>query len=127
MRTINTHRCGVGLNERITIQARDARAPGDPSRDYRITIDVRDGNVATLSYAMLFQTGDPQTEGLNGVTCEVLLAIVLDRLQAWGRSRRSSTLTGLAVTGIRTALVALHSLTHEGQLDNLSHSRKESL
>jgi hypothetical protein len=75
MRSIITH-CTNELNEKIIIKVLDEPGPGGACHHYEIsgvgpTIDIR------------FQKGAIREAGINGISNEALLAIVLDRLASF--------------------------------------------
>ncbi len=78
MREITSHRVGP-LNERLRIEAFD-RPNIAECYEYRITgVDEREEKPRT--WHLTFQGGPVETMGVNGISNEVLLAIVADRLQ----------------------------------------------
>jgi len=84
MPVINHHHDGHGLNDLIIIE-RDERDPdaGNGSREYVAHTDGHDG-LAVLCAHVSFQRGQPGLESSKpGATNEVLLAILIDRMEGF--------------------------------------------
>lgn len=108
-------------NDRITIEAQDEPGSGGANHLYHITgfnsetnpsdpWTVRHGAPATHS-TILFQNGPIPEVGVNGVTQEVLLAIVADRLRSFQAGPFASRENALALTKIEEAMHWLHQRT----------------
>lgn len=103
MRKIHDHKVmGLGL----PVAATDEPGHGGANHEYEIT----DGDGGILC-RVVFQNGGVQTVGLNGVTHEALLAIVLDRLRSFNAGPYSCRENALAITKIEEALHWLHHHT----------------
>lgn len=91
MRKIQTHK--VSPSDKIEITVTDAPGAGGANHRYEITgLDTENNPSAVDSQGykhrysrqvILFQNGTIPENGVNGVTQEVLLAIVQDRLEAF--------------------------------------------
>jgi hypothetical protein len=77
MRELTSHKVN-GLNEALTIEVLDEPGQGGASHHYRVTID-RGDNIRDW-VDIHFQNGPIKEFGVNGLSQEALLAIVLDRL-----------------------------------------------
>lgn len=66
-----------------------------------------------MVYATDFQNGPIMEAGFNGVTHEVLLAIVIDRLRSFQAGPYSCKENSVALTHIETGLLWLQSRTLE--------------
>lgn len=75
MRTITDHIANP-VNDQITITAVDEPGAGGANHEYDIRIGAR-------GFTMRFQNGAINEAGVNGITQEVLLAIVIDRLRSF--------------------------------------------
>jgi hypothetical protein len=105
MRMISEHKVNPA-NDRINIAAVDDVGPGGANHVYEVTIPET-GKVVTLS----FQNGPINEAGVNGVTHEVLLAIVADRMRSFQSGPYSCRENALALTKIEEAMHWLHSRT----------------
>jgi len=76
MREITMHKANP-LNDLLTILVLDEPGAGGADHEYRVS---RPGSVVTC---IEFQNGPIAEVGVNGLTHEVLLAIVIDRLQSF--------------------------------------------
>ncbi len=94
MRTITDHIVeGDAANHQLTIAVTDVPGAGGANHLYRITGFCTDSNASdpfTALYGepashstVLFQNGPIKEFGVNGVTQEALLAIVIDRLRSF--------------------------------------------
>lgn len=107
MRELNGHKVNPA-NDRIKIEVTDEPGPGGANHSYRAAWDNGDtgGNV-TLS----FQNGPINEVGVNGLTHEALLAILVDRLQAFQKGPYACRENALALTKIEEAQHWLHHRT----------------
>lgn len=62
---------------------------------------------------ILFQNGPIKEAGLNGITHEALLAILIDRLRSFDSGPFRSRANSIALTKLEEALFWLHSRTRE--------------
>lgn len=120
MRTINEHKVNPA-NDRIEIIVNDEPGAGGANHRYEITgFDTKgnpskedpQGYAAVFSrQVILFQNGPIAEAGINGVTQEVLLAIVADRLRSFQAGPYACRENALALTKIEEAMHWLHSRT----------------
>jgi hypothetical protein len=108
MRKITDHIANP-VNDRITITAMDA--PGAGGAHHYYTVDVDGSDSAGLD--IYFQNGPIAEEGVNGVTQEVLLAVVIDRLRSFQSGPFACPENADALTHATEALEALKSRTRE--------------
>lgn len=113
-RFIRTHHGGCPLNDRIDVEALGEPGPGGANLMYRITYPVLlkdgDGDTVCIQQRLSFQSGDP-ARGINGISNEVLLAIVQDRLQGFVDGPFSTTDNEIALRHVGTALEMLQRRT----------------
>lgn len=107
MKLISDHEINPA-NASITIVA-DEPSQGNASHVY--TVSAEDG---TILGVLRFQNGPITTDatggifGVNGLTHEVLLAIILDRLRGFQTSKYSTRENSLAITKLEEGLQWLH-------------------
>jgi len=120
MRVITDHAVDPA-NEKLTITALDAPGAGGASHLYQIEgfdsasnpsdpWTARHGQSAKHS-TILFQNGPIQEVGVNGITHEVLLAIVIDRLRGFQSGPYECLENELALLSIEEALQYLKKRT----------------
>jgi hypothetical protein len=119
MRTITTHHTN-DANRELRLYA-DNRNPenGNASHFYKIYYDS--GALAaaaeelpySLQQTLQFQNGPIGEVGVNGITNEVLLAIVIDRLEGFQTSKWANTYNEHALSLCRAALQHLELRTKE--------------
>ncbi len=120
MRAINTHKVN-GCNEVITVEAVDAPGAGGANHDYWITyplkITEQDKALGILkssqTQTIRFQNGPIKENGTNGITQEVLLAILIDRLEGFQSGKFACERNQNALNHLREALEDLHDRTLE--------------
>lgn len=97
MRTINDHKVNPA-NDLLEIKVIDEPGAGGANHQYQVT--TPDGRV---NMHIDFQNGPINENGVNGVTQEVLLAIVIDRLRAFQAGQFACRENALALTKIEEA------------------------
>jgi hypothetical protein len=108
MRQVHGHE-GSTLNNALQITADDRDEKGG-SHEYECTLT--DGpTVGTVK----FQNGPLKEAGLNGMSDEALLAIVIDRLEGWNSGPYKSRYNALAITKLEEALHWLEARTKDRQ------------
>lgn len=117
MRTITDHKLN-GLNEAINITVLDEPGHGGACHKYAIDLGPRDGipdtdTVGKGSCMIHFQNGPIQEHGVNGISGEALLAIVIDRLRCFQAGPYSCRDNAVALTKIEEALMWLQRRTRD--------------
>lgn len=109
---VTTHHDGLGLNDRITINA-DARDPenGGASHHYDILVDARDGDHPFLLGELHFQHG-PREGGINGITDQAVLAVLLDRYRGFQEGPLACRENALVITKLEEAM---HWMQHRAR------------
>ena len=114
MRTIEYHKINP-TNDTLTISVRDEPGAGGANHHYDVTMPgwTRDPDGANAKgiWDIQFQNGPIGEVGVNGVTQEVLLAIVIDRLRSFQSGPFSSRENALALTKCEEALHWLQQRT----------------
>lgn len=122
MRTVESHKINPA-NDTITITVEDQPGSGGANHRYSLTGFNTAGNpskedaqgfAASFSrQVILFQNGPINEVGVNGITQEVLLAIVIDRLRSFQDGPFPSRENALALTKCEEALHWLQQRTLE--------------
>lgn len=122
MREITTHRVS-GLNERLKILVYDEPGQGNACHRYHITtveyspppeIDPRKCEMMLRAvHDIRFQNGPIKEVGVNGISNEVLLAIVRDRLEGFQSGQFACIHNQIALDDVVSAMGALHARTVE--------------
>jgi hypothetical protein len=120
MREITSHKVNPA-NDVIEITVMDEPGAGGANHAYELTgydassnpsfdgVDDLDGGGITI----LFQNGPIAENGVNGITQEVLLAIIIDRLQSFQKGPYACRENALALTKLEEAKHWLFSRTLE--------------
>jgi len=126
MRTITDHKLN-GLNEALKIQVLDEPGQGGANHVYsimatsltplvRIPLDSTinpDGSHTFQAALINFQNGPIQEAGVNGVSGEALLAIVIDRLRSFQAGQYACRENALALTALEESLMWLQKRTRD--------------
>lgn len=120
MRTLTDHQVN-GCNEQLRIDVMDGPGPGGASHCYRITgfdsttnpsCPWRKLHGAGGRHAhVLFQHGPVGQAGVNGVTQEALLAILIDRLRGFQAGDHACDENRAALEHLEAARDVLHQRT----------------
>lgn len=109
VRHIDSHKVNP-VNEQIEIQVLDEPGHGAASHDYLVRVPLKNGE---YNVPICFQNGPIAEVGVNGITHEVLLAILIDRLEAFQDGPYACHENELALTKIKEAKEWLFSRTRE--------------
>ena len=110
MRTITNHAVEEDPCSQLTIMVTDKAEEGGACRNYMITWPLKldlDGVRKWGINIIEFQSGPVAQNGLNGVTNEALLAIVIDRLRGFQSGPHPSSFNDCALRRCEQALDAL--------------------
>jgi hypothetical protein len=94
-------------NDVLRVSALDGPGPGGASHEYEIALP--DGSGVRLS----FQNGPINEAGVNGITHEALLAILMDRLEGFQAGPYACEANASALFHLQTAQAELLSRTRE--------------
>lgn len=112
MRTITDHKLN-GLNEAIDINVLDEPGQGGACHSYEIVAGER-ANLAPAAVTKIqFQNGPIQEFGVNGISQEALLAVVIDRLRSFQSGPYSCRENAIALTHCEDAILWLQKRTRE--------------
>ena len=117
MRSISTHRVNP-CNEDIRIEVHDQPGPGGACHRYVVKGPDKDfgggiGIAPTWGTNINFQRGPIPESGVNGLTQEVLLAIVKDRLEGFQSGPFACDENAAALDHVSAAIDVLHSRTRD--------------
>ena len=99
------------LNQHLVITSDDFdQTNGNAAHKYSIHVGGSESGAVTV--AMQFQNGPLQEAGINGISEEALLAVVIDRLQCFQTSQYACRENALALTKLEEAV---HWLGHRTQ------------
>lgn len=115
MRTLTDHKLN-GLNDALTITVLDEPGAGGACHKYLIYLDesVRnDPKDGTVHVAVDFQNGPIQEVGINGVSGEAYLAILIDRLRSFQAGPYKCRENACALTHLEEALMWLQKRTRD--------------
>ena len=107
MRTIDEHKVNP-VNDAIDIKVMDEPGAGGACHSYRCEF----GDPIRL-VDIVFQNGPINEHGVNGLTHEALLAIVIDRLRSFQAGPFNCKANACAITHLEEALHWLQSRTLE--------------
>lgn len=119
MRELTGHKVNPA-NDKLIVQALDEPGPGGASHEYRIVIprDVaRDRD--TFRYLISFQNGPINEVGVNGLTHEALLAVLIDRLEGFQAGKFANDYNAAALNHLRSAQGVLLDRTRERMARNV--------
>ena len=113
---IRTHQVNQ-LNQAIHLEAKDTPGPGGANNHYRILLvgehQGRPGECSWSDLDIHFQNGAVKAAGINGISNEVLLAILIDRLEGFQQGDRPSHENQVALDHLHTARLWLYKRTLE--------------
>lgn len=113
-REITDHKVNPA-NDTLRIHVMDEPGAGGANHHYMVTLPdwerAPDGSGARGVWDIQFQNGPIAEAGVNGLTQEVLLAIVVDRLRSFQAGPFACRENALALTKIEEAQHWLHSRT----------------
>jgi hypothetical protein len=106
---IDTHHV-EGYDYNINIKAVPVERYGLPSYTYQLTKDYADKSWYQYIKELSFQVGDPKVYGVNGVTNEALLAIMIHRLQRFQDNPKTHCVeNNEAIFYMKSAIDALYT------------------
>lgn len=106
MRELTLHQINT-VNQAINIKVLDEPGEGGACHDYHLSIP--DGD----NWILCFQNGPVAEAGVNGITHEALLAILIDRLEHFQAGKYAHPLNAQALAHLSGALAALNARTQE--------------
>jgi len=98
------------VNNQLLISVLDEPGAGGANHEYEVKCP---GSQRAFDHRILFQNGPIKEAGVNGVTQEALLAIVIDRLRSFQAGPYSCRDNAIALTKCEEALMWLQRRTRE--------------
>ena len=130
MHLVEHHKLGT-VNNKLNIVALGAPGPGGAICRYEITgFDTAENPEARMPngkresirrLVLLFQNGSVAEVGVNGITMESLLAVLIDRIE----ETPSDEFNAVALRHLQGALEALHDRTRESIVSNVERKLAE--
>lgn len=130
MRKINTHKVNPA-NDKLEIAVTDEPGAGGANHRYEVTGFNSSSNPSRLGTEkesgalILFQNGPINENGVNGLTQEVLIAICIDRLQAFQAGPYACRENALALTKLEEAQMWLQKRTRDRMARNVEGTHKK--
>lgn len=113
MRELTQHKI-EGLNDSINIIVMDGPGPGGACHEYRIEPIADDHPQGAINPCDIhFQNGPIAENGVNGISNEALLAVVIDRLEGFQSGDFACEENRYALHYIEQALGTLHRRTRD--------------
>ena len=122
MRTITTHVVNPA-NDKITIEVMDGPGPGNASHTYDVRLpdwmrEPSDNGKTGASkgcWLLQFQNGPIAVDGngVNGLTHEAVLAVIIDRLQGFQSGQYKCRENAIALTHLEEAVLWLQKRTRD--------------
>lgn len=117
MKILSSHRieCPNELNNSLVIQALDEPSNGGAHHLYVVYADEAGKwpSPETVHVTLKFQQGGVAEVGVNGISNEALLAIVVDRMKGFQAGPFACRENAVALTHLETAILWLGSRTRE--------------
>ncbi len=102
MRELTGHKVNPA-NDRITVVCEDEPGHGGACHNYMIGIPSQDPSSTATGIPIRFQNGPIAEVGVNGITHEALIAILIDRLQHFQKGPYAGRENALALTKLEEA------------------------
>lgn len=119
MRELHGHRVNPA-NDRLKIEVTDEPGPGGANHAYQVSgFDVQGAPAGSGYLNIDFQKGPINEAGVNGLTQEVLLEIVIDRLRSFQAGPYACRENAIALTKIEEAQHWLLSRTRARMARNV--------
>lgn len=110
MRELTGHKVNPA-NDVLKVLVHDEPGSGGAHHDYSIGIPSQDPNSTATTIPIRFQNGPIAEAGVNGLTLEALLAILIDRMEGFQGGPYASADNQEALDAMRTAQTALQRRT----------------
>lgn len=122
MRKITDHKLN-GLNDTLEIGVLDEPGQGGACHDYTVISVTEFGNKELAR--IVFQNGPIQESGVNGISGEALLAVVIDRLRSFQEGPYRCRENALALTHLEESLMWLQKRTRDRLARNVEGTNQQ--
>lgn len=109
MRTLHEHETNPAT-EAIRIEVLDEPGPGGANHVYQILVP---SGATTPSNRLEFQNGPIGEVGVNGITNEALLAVVIDRMRGFQKGQFACNENHTILNHLKEAMFLLHERTKQ--------------
>lgn len=114
MRTLKDHIVeGDSANHQLQVLVLDEPGQGGACHEYRIQLNEGTETSSGQRCNISFQNGPIKEAGVNGVTHEALLAILIDRMRSFQAGPYSNRANAIALTHFEEGLMWLQTRTRE--------------
>ena len=113
MRELTDHKQNEA-NEQITVQVVDEPGHGAACHEYRAHVESHPERGCAVERGLMslsFQNGPIKEVGVNGITHEVLLAVLIDRMRSFQDGDYACRENAIALTKLEEALMWLNKRT----------------
>lgn len=109
-RQLFDHKIPTTLNDDVTIAVIDEPGQGNACHEYMITLP---GSPHVNNCRISFQNGPIKEAGINGITGEALLTVVIDRLRGFQSGPFACRENAIALTHLEDSLMWLQKRTRD--------------
>jgi len=116
MRELTDHKCeGKIIDQFVTVGVYDEPDQSGACHEYGIIVHDDGGVVEDAGVSIHFQKGPLNQVGVNGITNEALLAVMLDRMRGFQNGPFKNRENAIVVTKLEEAMMWLHKRTRDRQ------------
>lgn len=112
MRSLTDHKVN-GLNDSIEIAVLDKSDSNGGNHHYEIVLFDTSGVPTGQSNTLVFQSGPIREVGVNGISNEALLAVIIDRMRGFQSGQLASRETAISLTKLEEAMLWLQKRTRD--------------
>lgn len=124
VRDITMHQQGA-VNRCVNIKVLDGPGPGNASHEYQLSFYRAGDPGKTERVRLSFQNGPLREVGVNGLTNEALLAILIDRMHGFQAGKFRCGDNRVALEYLENALSALQRRTREREARGVEGTLQE--
>ena len=124
MRKLHDHEINTFNAEHVGVLVMDDPDPNAGGACHSYGIEVIDKGGRIYDVHLKFQHGPVKETGVNGITDQALIAIVLDRYRAFQLSKWANRETALSITHLEEALMWQHKRTLDRERRDVEGTNK---